>query len=332
MCRFIAHILQEISKHCVCSPHSAKARQTARITPPFVRGEIAKVVIVTRVERRLAAVLAADMVGYSRLMEVDAGGTISCQRDHRNALIDPAIAAFRGRLVKTTGDGMLVEFASAVDTVECAVDMQTRVGEHEADQPDARRIRYRIGINVGDIVIDGDDILGDGINVAACLEGLAGAGSIAISDDVMRQIRGKVAAGFEDAGHHDVKNLSQPLHVWRWSESEAGTVGRDHGGERGALAKLIAGIDRPILAVLPFANRSRNEDLDYFCDGLSENLITDLSRAMRLSVASRNASFSLQGQTLDSRVAGERLAVRYLIEGSEPPVDGIAPAPERPAD
>ena len=274
---------------------------------------------VPRTERRLAAILAADMVGYSRLMEIDEGGTISRQRRHRSELIDPTIGAFRGRIVKTTGDGMLVEFASAVDAVECAVEIQMQITEREADQADERRVQYRIGINVGDIVIDGDDILGDGINVAARLEGLATPGSICLSDDVMRQVRGKVEDRFEDDGLHNVKNLSQPIHVWRWTDGEtlsAPMAMPNKGGEANALARLIDGIRQPTIAVLPFINRSRNEDLDFFCDGLTENLITDLSRASRLNVASRNASFAFKGQSVDPREVAERLAVSYLIEGS----------------
>ncbi len=274
---------------------------------------------VNRIERRLAAILAADMVGYSRLMEVDESGTIVRQRGHRSELIDPAVRAFSGRIVKTTGDGMLVEFASAVDAVDCAVDIQMKVVAREAGQPDEKRIQYRIGINVGDIVIDGDDILGDGINVAARLEGLAAPGSICLSDDVMRQIRGKVEARFEDTGRHKVKNLSQPLHVWRWTEGEtpaAPPAKHDDAGEDNPLAKLIGDIRQPTIAVLPFTNMSRNEDLDFFCDGLTESLITDISRASRLSVAARNSSFAFKGQTVDVRDAALKLGVRYLIEGS----------------
>ncbi len=273
----------------------------------------------TRTERRLAAILAADMVGYSRLMEVDENGTISRQRRHRGELIDPTIGAFRGRIVKTTGDGLLVEFASAVDAVECAVEIQARMAERETEQAGERRIQYRIGINVGDIVIDGDDLLGDGINVAARLEGLATPGSICLSDDVMRQVRGKLEARFEDDGKHNVKNLSQPLHVWRWTEGETSSASpavRGEGDESNALAKLIDDIRQPTIAVLPFTNMSRNEDLDFFCDGLTESLITDLSRASRLNVTSRNASFAFKGQSVDPRDIGERLSVNYLIEGS----------------
>lgn len=259
------------------------------------------------------------MVGYSHLMEVDESGTILRQRRHRSELIDPTIGAFRGRIVKTTGDGLLVEFASAVDAVECAVEIQTRMVERETEQTDERRIQYRIGINVGDIVIDGDDILGDGVNIAARLEGLATPGSICLSDDVMRHVRGKVEARFEDDGQHNVKNLSQPVHVWRWTEGVTSSVspaGRNEDGESNALAKLIGEIRQPAIAVMPFTNMSRNEELDFFCNGLTESLITDLSRASRLSVASRNASFAFKGQSVDPRDVAERLAVNYLIEGS----------------
>ena len=271
----------------------------------------------TRVERRLAAILSADMVGYSRLMEADEAGTIKRHAIHRSELIDPKISAYNGRIVKTTGDGILVEFASAVDAVECAVDIQQAMGEREADQSDGQRIQFRIGINVGDIVIDGDDILGDGVNVAARLEGLAEAGSICISDDVMRQVQGKLDAAFDDAGSQKVKNITHAIHVWRWAgAASSASVHTPESDMDFSLKALIDAIKQPTLAVLPFLNMSRNEDLEFFCDGLTESLITDLSRALRLSVAARNSSFAFKGQTVDIRAAAAKLGVRYLIEGS----------------
>jgi adenylate cyclase len=282
-----------------------------------------------RVERRLAAILSADMVGYSRLMEADEAGTIARQGIFRSELIDPKIAAYNGRIVKTTGDGMLVEFASAVDAVECAVDIQQAMGARQAEQTDEQRIQYRIGINVGDIVIDGDDILRDGVNVAARLEGLADAGSICISDDVMRQVRGKLDAAFDDGGDQKVKNITQAIHVWRWAGADSNAAAHApqpvmesamesaaDGNMDLSLKALIDAIEQPTLAVLLFLNMSRNEDLEFFCDDLTESLITDLSRALRITVPARNSSFAFKGQAIDIRVAAQKMGVRYLIEGS----------------
>jgi adenylate cyclase len=268
-----------------------------------------------RAERRLAAILAADMVGYSRLMEIDETGTISRQRNHRTELIGPTIEAHKGRIVKTSGDGMLVEFASAVDAVDCAVTIQQTMEERESGQPDDTRIQYRIGVNVGDIIIDGDDILGDGVNIAARLEGLAESGGVAISGNAHEQTRGKLTVEFEDSGDHEVKNLTRPVRVWRWPSVEA-TLMETVKNVDSSLKALIDSIQQPTLAVLPFVNMSRNEDLDFFCDGLTESLITDLSRGARMSVSARNSSFGFKGQTVDVRDAAAKLGVRYLIEGS----------------
>jgi adenylate cyclase len=263
-------------------------------------------------DRRLAAILYADMVGYSRLVEIDKSGTIARQRAHRKELIDPTIELFKGRIVKTTDDGMLVEFSSTFSAVECAVKIQQAMVEREADRPEKQRIRYRIGLNVGDIVIDGDDILGDSVNIAARLEGLAEAGSICISNDVMRQVRGKLDAAFNDSGNQKVKNIAQNIHVRRWAGAasyEAASTPKNakDGSLEFTLGSLIASIKQPTLAVLPFLNMSRNEDLEYFCDGLTESLITDLSRALRLSVAALNSSFAFKGQTVDIRDAAAKL-------------------------
>ena len=227
------------------------------------------IVLDNRVERRLAA----DMVGYSRLMEADEAGTIARQRAHREQLIDPTVARFARRIVKTTGDGMLVEFASAVDAIECAVAVQQAMAAREARRAAGEKIRYRIGINVGDIVIDGGDILGDGANVAARLKGLAEGGGIAISSAVHEQVAGKLESTFEDGGGHAVKNLTRPLQVWRWSVAEAAPAvpappAASTGPGEPALATLLAGIEVASLAVLPFQNMSRDPDYDYFCDAL----------------------------------------------------------------
>ena len=267
-------------------------------------------------QRRLAAIFAADMVGYSRLMEADERGTIARQRAHRAELIDPKITEYHGRIVKLMGDGMLVEFASVVDAVQCAVVIQEAMGEREADQPSDQSIRYRIGVNVGDIVIDGDDILGDGVNIAARLEGLADPGGVAISAIAFEQTQGKLTVSFEDGGEHEVKNLSRPVRVWRWHGDGKTRVVSANRNIDSSLKSLIESIEQPALAVLPFVNMSRDEELEFFCDGLTESLITDLSRGARLSVAARNSSFAFKGQAIDVHDAATKLGVRYLIEGS----------------
>ncbi len=206
-----------------------------------------------RVERRLAAILATDMVGYSRLMEMDEEGTIARQKTHRKELIDPKIAEHRGRVVKTTGDGLLVEFASAVDAVRCAVDVQRAIAEREAGQSENRRIAYRVGINVGDVVVDGDDILGDGVNIAARLEGLAEPGGIFVSGNVHEQVAGKLDLAFEDKGEQTVKNIKKPVRVYRVRLDGRGTGAADAAADTGPTLELP---DKPSIAVLPFENMS----------------------------------------------------------------------------
>jgi TolB-like protein/Flp pilus assembly protein TadD len=268
-------------------------------------------VVSGRIERRLAAILAADMVGYSRLMEADETGTIARQRSHRSELIDPKISAFKGRMVKTTGDGMLVEFASAVDAVECAVDIQQAMNVREADRPVDQRIRYRIGINVGDIVIDGDDIVGDGVNVAARMEGLAEPGGIAISGNAHEQIQGKLVVAFEDGGPHEVKNIARPIDVWLWQPaSNSATAANPDSSEPPPLP------DKPAIAVLPFANMSGDPEQEYFADGMAEDIITSLSKLSQLLVIARNSSFTYKGRAVKVPEIGKELGVRYVIEGS----------------
>ena len=257
-------------------------------------------------ERRLAAILAADMVGYSRLMGADEEGTIARQRDHRAALIDPQIASHGGRIVKTMGDGLLVEFPSVVDAVKCAVALQAGMAEREAETPDARRIQYRIGINLGDIVIDGDDILGDGVNVAARLEGLAEPGGVCISDVVHQSIDGKLDLVFADMGAQQVKNIAKPVRAFQVLLS----------GEPESNTSELALPDKPSIAVLPFDNMSGDPEQEYFSDGMAEDLITDLSKISNLSVAARNSSFSFKGQMPDIKDVVEKLGVTFVLEGS----------------
>lgn len=301
-------------------------------------------------ERRLSAILAADMVGYSRLMEADEEGTIARQKLHRAELIDPKIAEHGGRLVKSTGDGALIEFPSVVDAVRCAVALQRGMAERETDLPEDRRIRYRIGINLGDIVIDGDDLLGDGVNVAARLEGLATPGGICISGKVMHEVRDKVDVGFEFTGEQKVKNIQTlvPVYRIRLEADAAGTVvGEDRRRPRGvllaagvaALAAVAIGLawwqpwapriepasvermtfplpDRPSIAVLPFDNMSGDDGQDYFADGMTEDLITDLSKIPGLFVIARNSAFIYKGAGIPVRQVAEDLGVRYVLEGS----------------
>ncbi len=263
-----------------------------------------------KVTRRLAAILAADMVGYSRLMGADEVGTIARQKALHREAIDPAIAEHGGRVFKTTGDGLLVEFPSVVDAVSCAVAVQTNLAGHEADRPEEGRMRYRIGINLGDIVIEGDDILGDGVNIAARLETLAEAGGICISGDVYRQVRNKLDLEFEDLGERRVKNIAEPVRTYRVALAATGGKPAAPAGDRPALP------DKPSIAVLPFTNMSQDPEQEYFADGITEDIITDLSKISGLFVIARNSTFAYKGQSPDLRQVSRELGVRYVLEGS----------------
>jgi adenylate cyclase len=259
------------------------------------------------VDRRLVAILAADMVGYSRLMEADETGTIERQKAHRTELVDPKIDAHGGRIVKTTGDGMLVEFGSVVDATECAVAIQRAMAEREAEVGEERRIQYRVGINLGDIVIDGDDILGDGVNVAARLEGLAEPGGVCISDVVHQSVVGKLDLAFEDLGEQQVKNITKPVHAYR--------VVVDRMPTSPSTAPLPLP-DKPSIAVLPFDNLSDDPQQEYFSDGMAEDLITDISKISGLFVIARNSSFAFKGKAVDVKEVAAKLGVRHILEGS----------------
>ncbi len=263
----------------------------------------------TRVERRLAAILATDMVGYSRLMEADEAGTILRHKAHHTELFDPQIAAYGGRLVKTTGDGLLVEFASVVDAVACAATIQQAMADREANEPEDRRIRYRIGINLGDIVIDGDDILGDGVILAARLEGLAEPGGICVSANVYEQVRKKTDLGFDDMGPQKVKNIAEPVRAYA-----VRPVGYGAGGA--AIAAPLERPEKPSIAVLPFDNMSGDPEQEYFSDGISEDIITSLSRMPWFFVIARNSSFTYKGQAHDVKQVARELGVHYVLEGS----------------
>jgi adenylate cyclase len=258
-----------------------------------------------KVIRRLTAILVADMVGYARLIGLDEEGTIARQQALRRELIEPRIAEFGGRTVKTTGDGLLVEFPSVVDAVRCALAVQDAVSAHEAEHPEDRRIQYRIGINLGDIVIDGEDILGDGVNVAARLEALAQPGGVCISEAVHHQLDGRTAASFASAGTHPVKNIARPVRAWRW---------HPHPGE--GAAPSLALPDQPSIAVLPFANLGGDPEQDYLGDGITEDIITGLARLRWLFVIARNSSFVYKRKAVDVRQVARDLGVRYVLEGS----------------
>lgn len=261
-------------------------------------------------ERRLAAILSADVVGYSRLMEADESGTLARLKAHRRDLIDPTIAAHRGRLVKLMGDGALVEFASAVDAVQCAVELQEAMAERTADEPEDRRIVFRIGINIGDLIVDGEDLYGDGVNIAARLEKLAPPGGVCLARNVVSQVRGKVEFGFEDLGRQKVKNISEPLQVFRVTTKG---VAASAAGEAVGPPPLP---DKPSIAVLPFDNMSNDPEQDYFADGMVEEIITALSRVRWLFVIARNSSFTYKDRAVDVKQVGQELGVRFVLEGS----------------
>ena len=268
-----------------------------------------------RVERRLAAVLAADVAGYSRLMGADEEGTLARLKALRKALIDPAIATYRGRIVKTTGDGMLVEFASAVDAARCAVEIQRSMAGHSGDVTADLRLEFRIGIHVGDIIIDDNDIFGDGVNIAARLEGISEPGGICISDDAQRQIRGKVDVAFDDLGAQNLKNIAEPMRAWRVKLSGQ-TAATAQPGSLPNQAPALALPDKPSVAVLPFENMSGDVEQEYFADGMVEDIITGLSRSKSLFVISRHSSFTYKGKAVDIKQVGRELGVRYVLEGS----------------
>ena len=268
-----------------------------------------------RDHRRLAAIVLLDVVGYSRLMGADDSGTLAALKAHRRELIDPKIAEHDGRIVKTTGDGLLLEFSSVVDAVRCAVDVQRGMAERNAEVPAESRIQFRIGINVGDIISDSNDIYGDGVNVAARLEALAEPGGIFVSRNVYDQVRDKLNFRFEDLGEHTVKNIARPISIHRI----------DLDGDAGAAIARPASYhanpkasdsDRPTLAVLPFTNMSGDPEQEYFADGISEDIITGLSRLRWFFVIARNSSFTYKGKAVDVKRVARELGVRYVLEGS----------------
>ncbi len=259
-----------------------------------------------RAERRLAAILAADVVGYSRLMGADEEGTLAALKAIRREVGDPKIAEHRGRIVKTTGDGMLVEFASVVDAVRCAVEVQRGLAERNTDVPAERRIAFRIGINLGDIISDDNDIYGDGVNVAARLETLAEPGGICVSRVVRDQVRDKLDVAFDDMGEQQVKNIARPVHVYRIRIDAPAA----------ATKTPLPLPDKPSLAVLPFQNMSGDPEQEYFADGIVEEITTAISRLPWLFVIARNSSFAYKGKSVDVKQVARELGVRYVLEGS----------------
>jgi TolB-like protein len=258
-----------------------------------------------RVQRRLAAILAADVVGYSRLMESDEAGTLAALKARRKSVLEPLVARHQGRVFKVTGDGVLVEFGSAVNAVQCAVDLQQSMAAANSDQPEERHIVLRIGINLGDVMVDGSDLYGDGVNIAARLEGLAEPGGILVSATAHDHVGTKVRVGFEELGTQPLKNIAQPVRVYRVTGTPAV-----------AAAAPKPASNKASLAVLAFTNMSGDPEQEYFVDGLSEDLITDLSKVHGLFVISRHSSFAYKGKSVDIRSIAKDLGVRFVVEGS----------------
>jgi TolB-like protein/class 3 adenylate cyclase/Tfp pilus assembly protein PilF len=260
------------------------------------------------VPRKLAAILAADVAGYSRLTGIDEEGTLKRLRKLRRELINPGVSLHRGRIVKTTGDGILIEFPSVVDAVRCAIDVQRGMVGRNADAPTDRRIEFRVGINLGDVVVEGDDLLGDGVNVAARLQGIAEPGGVCISEDAYRQVQDKVFVGFIDMGEQRLKNIARPVRAYR--------IVLEHSAEAMKVATALPLPDKPSIAVLPFQNMSGDPEQEYFADGIVEELTTALSRFRQLFVIARNSSFAYKGRAVDVKQVGRELGVRYILEGS----------------
>jgi adenylate cyclase len=263
-----------------------------------------------RVERKLAAILAADVVGFSRLMESDEEESIRRLNSYRS-VIDDFVADHHGRVFGGAGDSILAEFASAVEAVRCAIDIQREIERRNTEVSVDRQMRFRIGVNLGDVIVEENNLLGDGVNVAARLEGLAAEGGFCVSQSIYEQIRGKIEIPFEDTGDHQVKNIARPIRVWRW------TSGRTTDGV-GHAATSMSGRrhDTPSVVVLPFVNISGDAEQEYFSDGITEDIITDLSKISGLFVPARNSSFTYKGVTVKPEKIGEELGVRHVLEGS----------------
>jgi adenylate cyclase len=261
--------------------------------------------------RRLAAILAADVAGYSRLMGADEEGTHERLKAHFRELVDPKIGEHHGRIVKNTGDGLLAEFSSVVDAVRCAVEVQRGMIDRDPDLPEERRIRFRIGVNLGDVIVEEHDIFGDGVNIAARLEALAEPGGICVSRVVRDQVRDKVDFGFEDLGEQSVKNIARPVRVCRVRDSAVSMI-----EPLAAASQPLLLPDKPSIAVLPFTNMSTDPEQEFFADGIAEDIITALSRYPSLFVIARNSTFTYKGRAVDVKQVARELGVRYVLEGS----------------
>jgi adenylate cyclase len=259
-----------------------------------------------RIQRRLAAILAADVVGYSRLMECEEAATLAVLKSRRKEVLEPLVAKLSGRIFKLTGDGVLVEFGSAVNAVECAMELQRKMDEANAGLPADRHILLRVGVNMGDVMVEGSDLYGDGVNIAARLEGIAEPGRVMISGTVFDYVRNKVAAGFEDLGAQSLKNITEPVRVYRLHPDGKPTMARP----------ALALPSKPSIAVLPFQNMSGDPEQEYFADGVVEEIITALSRLRWLFVIARNSSFVYKGKAVDIRQVARELGVHYVLEGS----------------
>jgi adenylate cyclase len=262
-----------------------------------------------RVNRKLAAILAADVVGYSRLMGADEEGTLAALKQHRQSVFDPAVAAHNGRVVKLIGDGTIVEFGSVVEAVHCALAVQRSNGLIPDEALRQPKIVLRIGINLGDVIIEGDDIYGDGVNIAARLEPLAEPGGICVSSIVNESIGNRIDVRFRDAGEITVKNIDRPIRVWKWHPSATPELAK-------ATDKPLPNVATASIAILPFTNMSGDPEQEYFSDGISEDIITDLSKIAGLTVIARNSSFAYKGRSVDIRTVGRELGVRSALEGS----------------
>jgi TolB-like protein/Tfp pilus assembly protein PilF len=249
-------------------------------------------------------------------MGADETGTLATLRNHRSELIDPLIHRNGGRIVKTMGDGLLLEFPSVVAAVEFDIAMQTGLGERNKGVPGAKAIRFRIGVHIGDIIIEGDDIFGNGVNIAARVEPLAEPDGVSLSDDAYRQVRDRLDAAWDDGGEHEVKNIARPLHVWHWRRNWARATEQEPAQASSGEAEALELPEKPSIAVLPFDNMSGDPEQEYFADGMTEDLITDLSKISGLFVVARNSSFVFKGQPVDVREVARRLGVRYVLEGS----------------
>src|SRR6266436_7571319 len=264
-------------------------------------------------ERRLTAILAADVVGYSRLMGTDETGTLAALKVLRTEFIEPKIAEHQGRMVKLTGDGMLVEFSSVVNAVACAAEVQRAMRDRNAGVPQDRRTEFRIGVNLGDVIVEGEDIFGDGVNVAARLESIAKPGGITISGSVRDHVGNRLDLAFEDMGEQTLKNIERPIRVY--SVSLSSSAARDIEDVAPARQEQLEK-ERPSIAVLPFNNMSGDPEQEYFSDGITEDIITDLSKVSGLFVVARNTAFTYKGKPVKVQQVAQELGVSFILEGS----------------